>query len=663
MTTVRLGLGLDTGGTYTDAVILNLENGDVLQRAKALTTKEDLVIGIKNAILDFDKDLMGRISLVSMSTTLATNSVVEGKGSRIGLICIGRDFDGSIKIDQYLRVSGRHDIDGNEVEPLDEEAIIRFVEETKDRLDCYAVTGYMSVRNPGHEILARGIITDLSDKPVVCGHQLSSILGYNERTVTAVMNAGLIPVIEDLIRSVKEVMKDEGMDAPIMIVKGDGSIMNVKVAKERPVETILSGPAASLTGAMALTGLADAIVVDMGGTTTDIGVLRDGYPDIDEKGAMIGGRKTHVMAAEISTSGIGGDSRILLNGRSISLKPARVIPLCLAVSRWPELLEDLKNASESTPIRHEAINEDNVISDIEFFTASKIPKEGTLSPLDTRLISLLKERPLTLRVAGVILDAHPTVFNVRKMEENNMINRIGLTPTDILHSEGSYLEYDPRASEYGVTYMANKAGMSNGDLISKVKDMVSERISLEILTKVIYDETGSTDRNLISENLIYKSITGSNGRDFTCRIALNKPIIGIGAPVNAWLPEVSRRLNTDYISAKNSHVGNAIGAISGCIIESVDVLIEPEKMGLSKSSVCTAYSKLGKEVFETLEDGIEYAKREGARYTEEAARRAGAASVGISYDIKEKTFELQGSTTIISVTVSVVATGKPAQMA
>ena len=122
-------------------------------------------------------------------------------------------------------------------------------------------------------------------------------------------------------------------------------------------------------------------------------------------------------------------------------------------------------------------------------------------------------------------------------------------------------------------------------------------------------------------------------------------------------------MDTDFISTKNSHVGNAIGAISGCIVESIDLLVKPEKMGLGNSTSCTVYSKLGKVSFETLEKGIEYAKGEGARYTEESARKAGADSVSISYDIKEKSFDLDGSKTVISVTVSVVATGKPAQMA
>jgi N-methylhydantoinase A/oxoprolinase/acetone carboxylase beta subunit len=659
---MSLGLGLDTGGTYTDAVILDLKSGQVLQKAKALTTREDLVIGIGNALKDFDKKLLKQVSMVSLSSTLATNSIVEGKGCRVGLICIGREFDNSIKTDQYVMVRGRHDINGNEVEQLDRDAIVDFLEKTKDALDCYAVTGYMAVRNPDHEIAVREIVTAMTCKPVVCGYQLSSVLGFNERAVTAVMNARLIPLISDLIDSVKKVMSREEIYAPIMIVKGDGSIMNVKVAKERPVETILCGPAASLTGAKALTGLNDAVVVDMGGTTTDIGILRNGFPAINTEGAMIGNHRTHVMAAEISTSGIGGDSRILLNGTRLSLTPLRVIPLCLAASMWPEVLDDLREALNVPIVRYESADENNVVSDIEFFTASKPAAAGFLSSLDTELLALLKYRPLSLRRAGAILNVHPIKFNIKKMEEHGLIRRIGLTPTDILHSEGSYVEYDRDASVYGVAYVSKRLGMAEDRLIAKVKEMVHEKICLEILNKVIFDETGSMSNNAISNDLLYKSITGRMGRDYACSLTINKPIVGIGAPVDAWLPEVSKKLNTQFISAENSHVGNAIGAISGCIIESIDILLEPDEMSKNNNNKFTAYSKLGKVSFKSLDEGIDYAKIEGGRFAETSAMMAGASSVNITYDIKEKTFDLNGSKAIIDVTVSVVATGKPMQM-
>lgn len=438
--------------------------------------------------------------------------------------------------------------------------------------------------------------------------------------------------------------------------------MNVKVAKERPVETILCGPAASMTGAKALTGLDDAIVVDMGGTTTDIGILRNGFPMIKSEGALIGTHRTHVKAAEISTSGIGGDSRILLNGAKLSLNSLRVIPLCIAASIWPEILDDLKDSLNEEISRRESMDESTISIGIEFFTVSRPVAAEFLSSLDMELLALLKHRPLSLKRAGSILNIPPTKFNIKKMEEHGLIRRIGLTPTDILHSEGSYVEYDPKASEYGVTYVSKRTGLTKSELITRIKEMVFEKISLEILKKIIFDETGSMINNIISNDFLQKSITGKMGRDYSCAIFVNKPIIGIGAPVNAWLPEVSRRLNTKFVSVENSNIGNAIGAISGCIVESIDILIEPDKMSQNKDGSCKVYSKLGKVSFETLKEGIEYAKEEGSKFAETSARIAGASSVNITHSIKERTFDIEGSKNIIDVTVSIVATGKPIQM-
>lgn len=659
---MSLGLGLDTGGTYTDAVIIDLKTSTVLKKAKALTVKENLVLGIENAIAGFEEELLKQVSIVSLSSTLATNSVVEGKGCRVGLICIGREFDGSINTDEYVKIGGRHDIDGNETEPPNTEAVAEFIKRAKEKVDCIAITGYMSVRNPEHEIAAREAVAKVTDAPVVCGYQLSSMLGFNERAVTAIMNAKLIPVIKDLIRSVEKVMLNKNINAPIMIVKGDGSIMNVKVAEDRPVETILCGPAASLTGAKTLTGLNNAVVVDVGGTTTDIGILRDGFPGINPEGATIGGHRTHVMAADISVSGIGGDSRILLNGTNLSLTPLRVVPLCIAASKWPELVDDLKEALKLPIKRRESIDERNVISDAEFFTSAKPANTEPLSSHDRELLALIENRPLSLRRAGSILSVDPKLFNVGRMEEFGLIQRIGLTPTDVLHSEGSYVEYVKEASELGVQFVSRIVGISKPDLIAKVKEMVYEKITKEIIKKVIYDETGCFDSNAVSENLLKKVVTGIQGRDFSCSITLCKPIIGIGAPVNAWLPEVSRRLNTEFVSSENSGVGNAIGAISGCIVESINILIEPNGICLDYNGSCNAHSKMGKVKFDTIRECLEYAKTEGAKFTENAAIAAGASSVTVSYDIKQRAFEVEGSKAILDITVSVTATGKPLQM-
>ncbi len=660
--TMKIGMGLDTGGTYTDAVILNLEDNTVIQSAKALTTRVNLVRGIENAIRDFDDKILSEVSIVSLSSTLATNSVVEGRGCRVGLICIGYDYNGSIVVDEYIKINGKHDVNGRETESLDIDSVKSFLKRVGDRIDCVAITGYMSVRNPEHEMKVGELVKELIDKPTVCGYQLSSTLGFNERTVTAVMNAKLIPVIKDLIKSVYEVISEHGINAPIMIVKGDGSLMNTEMAEERPVETILCGPAASITGAKVLSGLGDAIVIDMGGTTTDIGILRNGFPTVNQEGAVIGGYRTHVLAAEIFTSGIGGDSHIFLNGNDISVKPQRVIPLCIAAYEHPEIIDDLYEARSEPKRCHKVVDDRNAVSDIEFFIASKSFSGESLSLLDIEFLGLIKSRPLTLAKAASILNASPLDFDILRMERYGLIQRIGFTPTDVLHVEGSYVEYDAKASELGIDYMCVNMNTDRKTLIGMIKELIYRKITYETLTRLVFEESHDLHRPMCSE-LIEKAVTGVPGVDYDCIISLNKPIIGIGAPVRAWLPEVARRLHTSLIVPENSMIGNAIGAISGCISESISILIEPKGICSDHSGPCMVFSKMGRMGFDSINNGIEYAKAEGAKYVDDLARSAGACLTDLTYDVKERVYDLDEGKAILDIQVLVTATGKPPQMA
>ena len=327
----NLGLGIDTGGTYTDAAILNMDDGRVLCKAKALTTRNDLSQGIANAIEKLDRSMFENIRLVTISSTLATNSVVEGKGCRVGLIVIGHEAVPNIPVDEVVQISGGHDMQGDPAARIDIDAARAFIENVKDRVDAFAISGFFSVQEPRAREEVKEMVRSMTNAPVVCGHELSSALGFNERTITAVLNARLIPIIADLIASLKLVQKSTNINAPLMIVKGDGSLMDESVARERPVETILSGPAASMIGAKALTGLQDAIMIDVGGTTTDIGILRGGVPACT-RGRHFGGWRTRVKAVDVFTAGIGGDSRIVVTCGKAHLTPLRVIPLCIASS-------------------------------------------------------------------------------------------------------------------------------------------------------------------------------------------------------------------------------------------------------------------------------------------------------------------------------------------
>ncbi|TQS81174.1 hydantoinase/oxoprolinase family protein [Candidatus Methanomassiliicoccus intestinalis] len=663
---MELGLGIDTGGTYTDAVLIDLESNSIISKAKALTTRDDLSVGIRNSMKLFDRSLLKKVSMVSLSSTLATNSVVEGKGCRVGVISVGRDFDSSIVADESITISGGHDLNGAELNPLDIDSAEKFMNSIKNKVDSIAITSYLSVRNPEHELILKDLASKILNLPVVCGHELSSSLGFNERTITSVMNARLIPIIKELISSMKSAMVEYDINAPLMIVKGDGSLMNDEIAVERPVETVLSGPAASMIGAKTLTGLNDAIVMDMGGTTTDIGILRNGQPRLEKEGAMIGGKRTRVLAAEIYTSGIGGDSRIVVKGNKFSLTPLRVMPLCIATTKWPQLLPRLEEISKRCFFFNlESINVNNIVQDIEFFVKIKDIKDAPLSENDRKLLEYISNEPFSLSEAGASLNLHPFAFNVSKMEELGMIQRIGLTPTDILHAEGSYIEYDRKASEYGVKHQALKMNMLPEEFISFAKEKVIEKISEELLKKLFLENIGTFELDKVSKALVDRAVSGSSD-DFSCSISLNLPIIGIGAPVSAYYPLMSEKLNAKLFLPEYSEVGNAIGAVTGSVIEQVEILIKP----VSGSRIiddpnCTLFATFGKYEYETWSKAVEDGKTLGCEYVKRRALKSGARNVDINIvqDDREYTvgMEYSDSKILMETVLTITAIGKPNQ--
>ena len=311
-----LVIGLDTGGTYTDAALLDTDQGIVLATAKALTTRDDLSVGLGAAIgkilhaFDGSPD---QVSLVTLSTTLATNAVVEGVGGRVGLFMIGFDraaleraeLARAMGQDPVHFIAGGHQPDSNPQAPLDKAALQSCAAEMKSDVSAFAIAGHFATRNPRHEIEARDILRQITDLPVTCSHELSSSLGGPRRALTAVLNARLINLLERLIKATQNIMTHQGLSCPLMVVKGDGSLLEADFARNRPVETVLSGPAASLSGAAFLAGTKTALVADIGGTTTDIAFLHEGTPRLKADGAIVGGWQTMVEAAEIRTTGLG----------------------------------------------------------------------------------------------------------------------------------------------------------------------------------------------------------------------------------------------------------------------------------------------------------------------------------------------------------------------
>ena len=653
---------MDTGGTYTDAVIMCLEDGRLICKAKALTTRENLSIGVREAISAMDEEHLHKVNVVSLSSTLATNTVVEGKGCRVALICIGSDYDGSIHPDYAITVSGGHDLKGNEKQPLDEDAIREFFKTITGKVDGIAITGYMSVRNPDHEIRVRNIARDILDVPIVCGHDLSSSLGFNERTSTCIMNSRLIPIINELIHSVKEVLSEFGIHSPLMIVKGNGTMMGEDVAKERPVETILSGPSASIMGARHLLNVKDAIVMDMGGTTTDIGVLENGNPRLNPEGAIIGGHRTRVLAAEIATSGIGGDSRILVNGRRIVQSPVRVMPICIASSKWANVSDYYKSLKpQDARFIPESVSDEKMVLETEMLRTLKIPSDDSeISSADMQLLKLATDRPYSIREASEIIGEHPFMFNIHKLESRGLIQRIGLTPTDILHADSTYRQYDHDASISAVAFLSNKLNISSDEFISRCKELIKYKICTELMRELIRFDTGSDFIDTNTLTLLENAISGKNNKNYSCRIHLNKPIVGIGAPAGVYMRWVGETFDSEVLIDPDSDVGNAIGAITSSVSESISFLIKPKVMGHLESGF-ESFSKLGHFTYDDRMKAEIESSRIGRDYLKALMERNGVTEITLNDEVQEKSFQYGDSAddTLMEVNLTITAIGKP----
>ena len=345
-------LGIDTGGTFTDVVLLTAQR-QVVASAKSLTTRFDLAQGIAGALDQLPQGWLGQVSLVSLSTTLTTNSVVEGKGSPVCVLLAGYDAlqvksSGLVDLlgsDGIVCLPGGHDAGGIATQALDEAAARAAITQHMGRVSAFAISATFGVRNPAHEVQLRQWVQEMCDVPVTCGHELASSLGAPRRALTAALNARMIFHVKALIESVQRTLAARAIDAPLMVVQGDGSLINVASALRRPVNTVLSGPAASVLGACALSGLQNAVVADMGGTTTDLGVLIDGRPRVNEEGAEVGGWRTMVRAIDVRTIGLGGDSEVALGvAGKLTINPQRIVPVALLGARYPQVLAMLQAA-------------------------------------------------------------------------------------------------------------------------------------------------------------------------------------------------------------------------------------------------------------------------------------------------------------------------------
>ena len=371
------------------------------------------------------------------------------------------------------------------------------------------------------------------------------------------------------------------------------------------------------------------------------------------------------MAAEITTAGMGGDSRIVINGEKVYLSPVRVIPLCVAAWKHPGLRERLQalvdDGPKKIPVAHYARN---IVIETEYFIKVKEMKNADyLTELDEKFLDFVKDEPHSLAEAKRKLKEPPISFNIEKMEELGIIQRIGLTPTDLMHARGCFTKYDAEASKLGIAYHAANLDMTPEEFIAKADYLVTEKIGMEIVKKVLLEDNRETDLTGFGMDLVDKAVTGSHALDYDVSFRLNKPIIGMGGPAYDMLPKVAELLGTELVMPENYDVGNAVGAVSGKVVESIEILIQTATGTTIDNPACTAFSRLGRFYYEKFDDGVVQATEAGKQYVTEMAKKAGAENIKVTVG-SDKSEVFVGKehlrTRFVEIKLIITATGDPA---
>ncbi|MEM8540417.1 MAG: hydantoinase/oxoprolinase family protein [Pseudomonadota bacterium] len=665
---MSFSLGLDTGGTYTDAVIFDDERGIVIAKAKALTTRHELSIGIAGAagkVMAQSGIQPADIAMVSISTTLATNALVEGQGGRAALVMIGFDESdlgrGGLKEalgnDPVIFLPGGHDVHGKP-KPLDLSTLENQLDELYQNVSAFAVAGYFAVRNPEHEIAVRDLVLAKTDRPVTCSHELSSKLDGPRRALTTLLNARLIDMIARLIHATRDFLSDQKIDAPLMVVRGDGSLVSEHFALQRPIETILSGPAASLVGAHFLTDIDDAIVSDIGGTTTDIAILQDGQPRIDAAGATVGGYRTMVDAVAMRTFGLGGDSEVAIDEGALDLKinlgPRRLVPVSLLATAHREVVMSAlrRQLDTHTPGR----------LDGRFALGTGMPDHlsSGLSNSQAALFARITQAPQPL---DRLLKSTAELATLNALAARGLVLIAGITPSDAQHVIGHFSHWDAEAAKCAIELFGRKKD-GNGRAIAKDPDKLAsdivtrlKKLSAERVLESVLCEDGLDGSALVQSPLIERAL---NRTQAMARMALflDRPLIGLGAGASAYYPDAADILGVECQVPNDADVANAIGAVVGQVRVAVNaeiVLTESQHFEITGTEL-----QLVKNSFMSEDDAIAAAKAACSNAVEQKAKEAGAsdATTQVHEDIKYYTQDDQR--VFLSATITAIASGRPA---
>ena len=633
-----IGIGIDTGGTCTDGVIFDDATGEVLAKTKTLTTRDDLTKCIGTALDKLPADLVKRAEHVSLSTTLATNACVEGKGGRGRLIIVGTTDDvlHRVKAPQkyglpyadVLALDFRGSADGTKASVPNWQAVCDAHPEFFADADSFGIAGLYALNN-GAVVERTGAeyLHERFGKTVVMATSVADSLNVMERGATALLNARLLPVIDEFIQAMRAALAERGLDVPIGIVRSNGALMSAEFAQVSPVETIVSGPAASAVGALALADADEGLIIDIGGTTSDICVVHKGRP-VSSEGIRIGNWRTQVKGASIDTIGLGGDSEMRVTKDGIlEMDRRRVMPVCIAAHKWPQIKDFLEHYVETVHPSHHLLYE-------AYYLAKEPADLGRFTKAERTLVENLREGPMSLtdrRLEDYTLDT-------RRLENEGVIMRIGVTPTDAMHVRGDFTAYDVEASYLGLLCLAKSFKRLDRELRDEIVDWMAERVYETVYGKLyrqivrvllqdrypeLRDHELSPDLRVLIDGAWQRFLDGSPAEPFDVDFTTSMTLVGIGAPTHVFLPTVARALKAPCIVPEHAAVANAVGAVCAEVIGEAAIRVVPHRVS---DGVVDGYMIMHPEwnrMVETPEEALAIAEEETARLASEEAIRRG----------------------------------------
>jgi N-methylhydantoinase A/oxoprolinase/acetone carboxylase beta subunit len=468
------------------------------------------------------------------------------------------------------------------------------------------------------------------------------------------LNARLVGMIGRLVGACEAYLAGRNIAAPLMVVRGDGALISASEARLRPIETILSGPAASLAGAQFLTGLDSAVVSDIGGTTTDVAILENGRPKLDPDGAMVGGHRTMVEAVAMRTYGLGGDSevRIDLAGlvARIELGPRRVLPLSLIGHRFPEIVIPAleKQIGAVHAQRHEGL----------FAIRTGLPDSmaAGLSAQEAALYARISDQPQPLTQ---LLTSAPQKSALDRLAARGLAHICGITPSDALHVLGRQGQWNAAAARLGLDIAARQKG-GNGkpiaadadDLANRIVQRLTRQSSHAILEACLSDD-GENGIEPAKSRAIARALDRQPGV-VRFSLALDRPLIGLGASAPVYYPAIAEELAAPAVIPDHADVANAIGAVAGQIRETVTVFVTSPEEGIF---LLNGSGETLRFVSET--EALEAARARAIEQARALAARSGLAEPHMELVEEADAAEIEGKRKLVEARVRAVASGRP----